>query len=154
MTTSILSKALQKIIVHSIRRTNALLLRCFYLSEMNDTWDAKLNQNKQIKLNPHKFTYNPHGIFCHRFYPNTDAKSYVFFHFRLRKHVVSYFNDSKLYSGVALNLEDGFHAVTVYVGRWTFTKRRNMQIFEMRLLDFSNFLCYIICKFILFFQLT
>ena len=28
-----------------------------------------------------------------------------------------YFNDSKLYSGVALNLEDGFHAVTVYVGR-------------------------------------
>lgn len=65
-----------------------------------------------------------------------------------------YFNDSKLYSGVALNLEDGFHAVTVYVGRWTFTKRRNMQIFEMRLLDFSNFLCYIICKFILFFQLT
>lgn len=65
-----------------------------------------------------------------------------------------YFNDSKLYSGVALNLEDGFHAVTVYVGRWTFTKRRNMQIFKMRLLDFSNFLCYIICKFILFFQLT
>lgn len=65
-----------------------------------------------------------------------------------------YFNDSKLYSGVALNLEDGFHAVTVYVGRWTFTKRRNMQIFKMRLLDFSNFLCYIICKFILFFQLA
>ena len=117
MTTSILSKALQKIIVHSIRRTNALLLRCFYLSEMNDTLDAKLNQNKQIKLNPHTFTYNLRGIFCHRFYPNTDAKSYVFFHFRLRKHVVSYFNDSKLYSGVALNLEDGFHAVTVYVGR-------------------------------------